>query len=56
MKPYFNRLSLPSPAQSTNTYHRPKLMRDKKLEIREFGLAGCSFAFCMLSAKVAERL
>lgn len=39
MKPYFNRLP-PSPLQSTTAHHRPKLMRDKKLEIREFGLAG----------------
>lgn len=56
MKPYFNRLAPPPPLQIPNTHHRPKLMKDKKLEIREFGLAGCFSFFLYCADKTLNSL
>lgn len=43
--PKWNHISIDYPPPTKpNTHHRPKLMRDKKPQIREFRLAGCSFA------------
>ena len=43
--PKWSHISIDNPrCKPLSTHHRPKLMRDKKLWIREFGFEWCSFA------------